>query len=82
MKKLLSLPPNLVECFHEVTGLSRDEFFCTNDPVGHRLGSGGGTTWLLQQAHEWLKGERCIVLQGTSMCCRRRCSACATVAQR
>lgn len=40
MKKLLSLPPNLVECFHEVTGLSRDEFFCTNDPVGHRLGSG------------------------------------------
>lgn len=62
MKKLLSLPPNLVECFHEVTGLSRDEFFCTNDPVGHRLGSGGGTTWLLQQAHEWLKGERCIVL--------------------
>lgn len=62
MKKLLSLPPNLVGCFHEVTGLSRDEFFCTNDPVGHKLGSGGGTTWLLQQAHEWLKGERCIVL--------------------
>lgn len=62
MKKLLSLPPNLVGCFHDVTGLSRDEFFCTNDPVGHKLGSGGGTTWLLQQAHEWLNGERCIVL--------------------
>ena len=43
MKKLLSLPPNLVECFHEVTGLSRDEYFCTCDPIGHRLGSGGGT---------------------------------------
>ena len=62
MKKLLSLPPNLVGCFHDVTGLSRDEFFCTNDPVGHKLGSGGGTTWLLQQAREWLNGERCIVL--------------------
>ncbi len=62
MKKLLSLPPNLVDCFHEVTGLSREEFFCSCDPIGHRLGSGGGTTWLLQQAHEWLNGERCIVL--------------------
>ena len=62
MKKLLSLPPNLVGCFHDVTGLSHDEFFCTNDPIGHKLGSGGGTTWLLQQAHEWLNGERCIVL--------------------
>ena len=62
MKKLLSLPPNLVECFHDVTGLSRDEFFCTNDPIGHKLGSGGGTTWLLQQAKDWLQGERCIIL--------------------
>ena len=51
MKKLLSLPPNLVEVFHEVTGLSRDEYFCTCDPVGHRLGSGGGTAWLLQEAY-------------------------------
>ena len=62
MKKLLSLPPNLVESFHEVTGLSRDEYFCTCDPIGHRLGSGGGTTWVLQQAADWLQGERCIIL--------------------
>ena len=62
MKKLLSLPPNLVDCFHDVTGLSREDYFCSCDPIGHRLGSGGGTTWLLQQAHEWLKDERCIVL--------------------
>lgn len=62
MKKLLSLPPNLVDCFHEVTGLSHDEYFCTCDPIGHKLGSGGGTTWLLQQADEWLKGERCIIV--------------------
>ena len=50
MKKLLSLPPNLVDAFHEVTGLSREEYFCTCDPIGHRLGSGGGTAWLLQEA--------------------------------
>ena len=49
MKKLLSLPPNLVDCFHDITGLSDKEWFCTNDPVGKKLGSGGGTTWLLQE---------------------------------
>ena len=52
MKKLLSLPPNLVDCFHDVTGLNHDEWFCTNDPVGRKLGSGGGTTWLLKAAYE------------------------------
>ena len=48
MKKLLSLPPNLVECFHEVERADRKEWFCTSDPIGHKLGSGGGTAWLLQ----------------------------------
>ncbi len=62
MKKLLSLPPNLVESFHDVTGLPREEFFCSCDPIGHRLGSGGGTVWLLQEAHDWLNQERCIIL--------------------
>ena len=72
MKKLLSLPPNLVDCFHDVTGLSSDEFFCSCDPIGHRLGSGGGTTWLLQEAwraehsaqsfSDWIKKERRIIL--------------------
>ena len=71
MKKLLSLPPNLVEAFHEVTGLSREEYFCTCDPVGHRLGSGGGTAWLLQEAcraegamemGQWLPQEKRILI--------------------
>ena len=48
MKKLLSLPPNLVECFHDVAGVDRKEYFCTSDPVGARLGSGGGTNWLME----------------------------------
>ena len=62
MKKLLSLPPNLVDCFHDVTGLDKDEWFCTNDPVGKKLGSGGGTTWLMHQAGEWLGNDRRIIL--------------------
>ena len=56
MKILLSLPPNLVGAFHDVTGLSREDYFCTCDPVGHRLGSGGGTVWLLREA--WRERER------------------------
>ena len=83
MKKLLSLPPNLVRkgednktIFHQITGLSEDEFFCTCDPEGHRIGSGGGTAWLLWQAFQdslecrvdsvefsaWLKQEKRILL--------------------
>src|SRR5574344_3138632 len=53
IQKLLSLPPNLVGSFHDITGCSHDEYFCTNDPIGHKLGSGGGTTWLLQQADDY-----------------------------
>ena len=59
MKKLLSLPPNLVRetgkgntVFHDITGLSPDEFYCTCDPEGHRIGSGGGTAWLLWKCFE------------------------------
>ena len=82
MKKLLSLPPNLVQkgtkgdtVFHDITGLSADEFFCTCDPEGHRVGSGGGTAWLLWQAFldectvsdddhlkQWLNQEKRILL--------------------
>lgn len=72
MKKLLSLPPNLVDCFHDVTGHDRKEWFCTNDPIGRKLGSGGGTTWLLRACHkamggeatfdEWLGGDKRLLL--------------------
>ena len=65
MKKLLSLPPNLVECFHDITNTSRKEWFCTNDPIGSKLGSGGGTTWAVQEAYNsgfMTEGERCIIL--------------------
>ena len=72
-KKLLSLPPNLVGCFHKITGLPASDYFCTSDPIGHRLGSGGGTTWILEECHRasessaepfenWLAGQKRIIL--------------------
>lgn len=72
MKKLLSLPPNVVEAFHHITGLSREEFYCTSDPADHKLGSGGGTAWLLKSAfadetpqedfEAWLSHDKRILL--------------------
>jgi len=79
MKTLLSLPPNLVRpadgggtVFHRVTGLPAEQFFCTCDPEGRRVGSGGGTAWLLRQACQseggdfssWLPRERRILIHG------------------
>jgi galactokinase/mevalonate kinase-like predicted kinase len=52
IKKLLSLPPNLTGCFHKLTGLPEDEWFCSNDPADHKLGSGGGSAWLLKKCYE------------------------------
>ena len=72
MKKLLSLPPNLVDCFHQVTGLDEREWFCTNDPIGEKLGSGGGSAWLLDACYqawgngmgfeEWLAKDKKLLL--------------------
>lgn len=72
MQKLLSLPPNLIHCFHELEEVSHDHWFCTSDPAGSKLGSGGGTTWLLQACHQqsapqerfkdWIGREKRILL--------------------
>lgn len=72
MKKLLSLPPNLVECFYDVEHVDPNEWFCTSDPVGSKLGSGGGTAWLLEACQKhwasseefaaWLGSEKRILL--------------------
>lgn len=65
MQKLLSLPPNLVECFHDITGYPKDEWFCTHDPIGHKLGSGGGSVHLLMEywkAHGKKADERLLLL--------------------
>ncbi|MDR0892431.1 MAG: bifunctional fucokinase/L-fucose-1-P-guanylyltransferase [Mediterranea sp.] len=52
MQKLLSLPPNLVQYFHQLEGVDHTHWFCTSDPIGSKLGSGGGTTWLLEACHQ------------------------------
>lgn len=80
MKTLLSLPPNLVKYFNEqsptdnaqCSTVNGKDFFCTNDPIEQKLGSGGGTVWLLQKAYEasgyegsfmeWLSKEKRILL--------------------
>lgn len=72
MQKLLSLPPNLVDCFYDIAEVDKTNWFCTSDPVGSRLGSGGGTTWLLESCRknespdlslkEWLARDKRILL--------------------
>ena len=72
MQKLLSLPPNLINCFHELENVDHTDWFCTSDPIGSKLGSGGGTTWLLQACHQefapqesfsqWIGKEKRILL--------------------
>ena len=72
MKKLLSLPPNVKGCFHDITGLSPREYYCTSDPENCKLGSGGGTAWLLESCRKaeapaeafeaWLGSEKRILL--------------------
>ena len=58
MKKLLSLPPNLVSSFHQLEHVDDKEWFCTSDPVNAKLGSGGGTAWLLEACRkEWASSE-------------------------
>lgn len=69
MPKLLSLPPNVVGKFHDITRLPRENFFCTSDPVGHKLGSGGGTAWVISQyeaqpAAKPASKERRIIIHG------------------
>lgn len=54
MQKLISLSPSVADQFSELTDKSGPEWFCTHDPAGSRLGSGGGTIHLLREA--WRAG--------------------------
>lgn len=72
MRKLLSLPPNAVNDYNRLHDRDRNEFFCTSDPRGKRLGSGSGTTWLLEECfreensdsdfREWLSKEKRVLV--------------------
>ena len=52
IQKLLSIPANLVKYFHEITHKDPQEWFCASDPIGCKIGSGGGTTWLLENSFQ------------------------------
>lgn len=72
MKKLLSLPPHVANAFHSLLHVSHTTYFCTSDPADHKLGSGGGTIWLLESCRkneapdapfdQWLSREPRILL--------------------
>lgn len=72
MKKLLSLPENLVSQFHRLEQVSEQDYFCSSDPAGTKVGSGGGTSWLLYQNwlnnspekpfREWLSQDKRIII--------------------
>ena len=74
MQYLVSLPSNSVNSFHKLTGKPGKDWFCTSDPEGRKVGSGGGTAWLLKEAWEnsasgedfssWLSGDKRILIHG------------------
>ncbi len=82
---LLSLPPNVVPFFHELKGFSPNDWYCACDPIGHKLGSGGGTAWLLAACHaehsaglsfsDWLCQEPRVILHAGGQSRRLPCYA-------
>jgi len=61
MKKLLSLPENLVSVIHRLEGLDPGEWLAASDPPGGKVGSGGGTAHLLA-LDGWPRADRRIVV--------------------
>jgi hypothetical protein len=49
MKHLVSLPESTAPRFHALADLPPDDWFSTSDPPASKLGSGGGTAWLLSE---------------------------------
>jgi galactokinase/mevalonate kinase-like predicted kinase len=71
MKHLISIPPNTIPHFHQISGLSQDDWFVSSDPEGKRVGSGGGTAHLLSEIfHQegetefdnWLAKEKRMII--------------------
>ena len=44
--------------FYDIEKADRDEWFCTSDPIGSKLGSGGGTAWLLEACKQHIAPDK------------------------
>lgn len=71
MKHLISVPSNIIHQFHEISGLSENNWFVDADPEGKKVGSGGGTAHLLAELWRkednvdfdtWLKNEKRVII--------------------
>ena len=71
MKHLISVPPNTITHFHQIAGLSPEDWFIASDPIEKRVGSGGGTAYLLTEAFNqekeanfeaWLSKEKRVLI--------------------
>lgn len=80
MKYLVSVPESAAPHFSSLAGVSADDWFATSDPSGSRVGSGGGSAWLLTECwrasgagstfREWLRRDRRILVHGGGECRR------------
>ena len=72
VKKLISLPPHMVDYLRRKNDPAFSDCFFTSDPRDKKLGSGGGTAWLLKEnkeyedagsdVFEWLSREKRILI--------------------
>lgn len=71
MKHLISVPSNTIPYFHQIAGLPESNWFVASDPAGKRVGSGGGTSYLLTEKFrqdnepdfdDWLKKEKRVII--------------------
>ena len=72
MQYLLSIPKSLIKTFHKLTGKEASDWIVDSDPGEARVGSGGGTAWILYRAwrqkspeisfESWLSKEKRMIL--------------------
>lgn len=68
---LISVPSNTIPYFHQISGLPEENWFVASDPPGKKVGSGGGTAFLLTELfHQekatnfeaWLAKEKRMII--------------------
>lgn len=57
LQTLISTPENLVDVLNQLLPNGSENRYVSSDPVGEKVGSGGGTAWLLAQHYKQLGEE-------------------------